>query len=351
MPGVDAVVHETAAAIVRIAGEHASLAERAEQVLQVLRRAVPYEAASISVRDPERQARIALAASGEVAALHAYCGSPEGDAELDLIGLNRPIPPLRHTDLPMPAAETLCWPQYLWPAGFGGSIGAGLFTRDGRHVGHLTVLTEAASRPTLADRDLIGAVARLTAHAIDRMPTIRAAAQMVRDAAAGAVLTRGGDTVPLPGLPGHRVLAAGAPALLEAVERLDGGDAYAAFLHPSPDTAHGAGELLRISVLDCRGEDTDHLRAVVLVSPSPDLRGLSHPELQVLGLVVQDWPDERIAQVLGVTVEDVATWVHRSTYLLRVPSRTGLAVRALREGLFLPARLAGALPGHPTRRC
>jgi hypothetical protein len=93
---MNAATETIIASMAQVAGE------RAQQILEVLDRVVPFEAASISVRDPERKARIALAAIGEVAALHACCESRQGDAELDLIGLNRPTRPLRHTDPPMP---------------------------------------------------------------------------------------------------------------------------------------------------------------------------------------------------------------------------------------------------------
>jgi hypothetical protein len=334
---------ETAALIARIAAEPASVAERAEQILEVLGRVVPCEASSISVPDPERQGRFALAARGEVAALHSYYESPQGDAEMELVGVNRPTPPLLLADLPMPAAETLAWTQYLWPAGFGGSVGMGLFTRDGRHVGHLTLLTESASRPTVADGELLGAVTRVMALAVDRMRTIRAAAGLVHDATAGVVLTRGGNTLPLPGLPAHPVLAAGSSALAAAAERLDAGDAYAVFLHPAPGPVHDAGALLRISVLDCSGEGADHLRAFVVVSPAADLRGLSHRALRILGLVIEDWPDERIAVAMATTTQDVAECIHYCMHQLAAPSRTALAVRALREGLFLPWRMSSAV--------
>jgi hypothetical protein len=329
---------ETAAAIGQIAVEPASVAERAEQILEVLGRVVRCDAASISVRDPERQGRFALAARGEVAALHAYYESPHGDAEMEFVGMNRPTPPLLLPELPIPAAETLAWQEYLWPAGFGGSVGVGLFTPDGRHVGHLTVLTESVSRPTLADRDLLGAVTGLMGHAVDRMRTIRAAAGLVGDATAGVVLTRGGSVQPLPGLPAHRVLAAGSLALAEAAGRLNSGDAYAVFLHPAPGAADAAGGLLRVSVLGCTDGGADHLRAVVLVSRAADLHGLSHRALRILGLVIEDWPDERIAVALATSAQDVAGCIHRCMHLLAAPSRTGLAVRALREGLFLPRR-------------
>lgn len=136
------------------------------------------------------------------------------------------------------------------------------------------------------------------------------------------------------------MLDADSPVVAEAAERLAAGDPYATFLYPAP-VADGDGALLRISVLDCRGDAADHLRAAVLVSPEPDLRGLSRSELQVLGLVVEGWEDERIAAALGTAVEDVAAAVTRSMHLLATPSRTELAVRVLRQGLFLPRRVLG----------
>ncbi|MCU1605554.1 MAG: hypothetical protein JWP46_2019 [Modestobacter sp.] len=46
------------------------------------------------------------------------------------MGLNRPTrrcgTPTCHAGRGVP-----CWPEYLWPAGFGGSIGVGLFTAAG----------------------------------------------------------------------------------------------------------------------------------------------------------------------------------------------------------------------------
>jgi hypothetical protein len=153
--------------------------------------------------------------------------------------------------------------------------------------------------------------------------------------------------LPLPGLPTHQVLAAGAPAMAEAAERLDSGDAYAVFLHPARGAADGSRALLRVSVLNCPGEGVDHLRAAVLVSPAPDLRGLSHRDLQVLGFVVEDWPDERIATGLAITARDVADSIHRGMVLLAAPSRPRLAIRALREGLFLPRRTTGSV-GRPS---
>jgi DNA-binding CsgD family transcriptional regulator len=338
-----AVTRQVGAAIARISDDVGSITERGRRILQALGRVLHYDAASIALRDPERRIRIPQASAGDVAALHAYWSSPESDAELDRLGLNRPGPPLLHTELPVPAAETVYRRLYLGPAGYRGGLDAALFTADGRHVGHLTLLTAAGTRPTPADRDLLGALTGPIARAVDRLPDISTYAGIVCDVIAGVVLTRTGNTVPLPGLPSDPVLAADSPMVAESAERLATGDPYATFLHPAPgDGADGA--LLRVTVLDTGAEAGDHLRAAVLISPEPDLRGLSRHDLQVLGLIVAGWEDdERLASALHTTPEDVAETVRRGMQLLDTPSRTGLACRALREGLFLPRRASGEI--------
>jgi hypothetical protein len=337
----DGAAARAAAAITEIVDEPATIGQRARDILQVLRPVFGYDAASIALRNPERQIRIPLASTGDAKALHAYWSSVEADAELARLGLNRPGPPLLSTELSPLAAETAYWRRYLAPSGFRGGIDAALFTAHGGHVGHLTVLTKAGGRPTGADRELTGVLAPLIARAVDRLPAIRLAAGIVPDVIAGAVLTGAGNTLPLPGLPTDPVLAAGSPVVAEVVERLAVGDLYATFLHPALDS--GAGALLRVTALDCGNETADHLRAAVLLSPEPDRHGLSRHDLRVLGLIVAGWEDdERIAAALHTTTEDVAETARRGMQLLGAASRTGLAVRALREGLFLPPRASGA---------
>ena len=77
------------------------------------------------------------------------------------------------------------------------------------------------------------------------------------DVIGGAALTRAGNTLPLPDLPLDPVLGAGSPVVAEVVERLDGGDRYATFLHPGPDTE--AGGLLRVTALDCSEEGAEEM--------------------------------------------------------------------------------------------
>ncbi len=344
----DGAATRAAAVIARIVDQPVPVAERARRILQALDPVLRYDAASIALRDPERRIRIPLASAGDAGALHAYWSSAGADAELARLGLNRPGPPLLFTELSPPAAETVYWRRYLAPGGFRGGIDAALFTTDSGHVGHLTVLTEADAHPTLADRDLTGVLAPLIARAVDRLPAIGLFAGIVPDVFAGAVLTSAGNTLPLPGLPLDPVLAAGSPVLAEVAERLACGDLYATFLHPALDG--GAGALLRVTVLDCGDEPVDHLRAAVLLSPEPNLHGLSRHDLHVLGLIVAGWEDdELIAAALDSTPGDVAEAARRGMQLLGAPSRTGLAVRALREGLFVPRSVRLSALNRPER--
>ncbi len=336
----DGAAARAAAAIARIVHEPVPVTQRARRILQVLDPVFRYAAASIALWDPERQIRIPLASAGDAAALHDYWSSAGADAELAGLGLNRPGPSLLSTRSSPPGSQTAYWHRYLAPAGFCGGIDAALFTADGGHVGHLTVLTGSDALPTLADRDLTDALAPLIARGVDRLPAVRLLAGIVPDVFAGAVLTSAGNTLPLPQLPTDPVLAAGSPVVAAVVRRLAVGDRYVTFLHPALDD--GTGALLRVTALDCSNETAGHLCAAVLLSPEPDLHGLSRHDLKVLGLIVAGWEDdERIAAALDSTIEHVAEAARCAMLLLGTPSRTGLAVRALREGLFLPPSASG----------
>src|SRR4051795_13324559 len=74
-----------------------SVEARAEALLEPLRRVVPFQAARISLFDPEQYENLTLISRGFPAGVN----SPAVD-EVELVGLNRSGPPLRLRDLPMP---------------------------------------------------------------------------------------------------------------------------------------------------------------------------------------------------------------------------------------------------------
>jgi DNA-binding NarL/FixJ family response regulator len=155
--------------------------------------------------------------------------------------------------------------------------------------------------------------------------------------------------LPLPGLPDHRLLAPGSGVLAAATVQLAEGSPYASFLAalPSMDGADSRETHARITVLAAPPDLRLFAAAVVLVSPAGDLHGLSHRELQVLGLLVTGASDERIAAALGITARTVELHVDHVRAKLAAPSRTAAAARALRLGLFVASPLI-VRPGVPS---
>jgi DNA-binding NarL/FixJ family response regulator len=93
------------------------------------------------------------------------------------------------------------------------------------------------------------------------------------------------------------------------------------------------------------------LCGVVLLSPAPDLHGLTPRELEVLGLVVDGCSNQEIARTLVVSPRTVAAHVEHLLAKLAAPTRTLAAVRAEREGLYVPAVLRSCgEPGRGARR-
>ena len=108
--------------------------------------------------------------------------------------------------------------------------------------------------------------------------------------------------------------------------------AHGSFLVPLPD-AEGH---LRVTVLACPAGLSSRWTAAVVVSPPGDLCGLTDRELQILGLLIEGWPNPRIATALYISTRTVATHVEHILAKLGAASRTLAAARALRAGAYIP---------------
>ncbi|MGY1592944.1 hypothetical protein ACI79D_13270 [Geodermatophilus sp. SYSU D00708] len=323
-----------------IAASAATVEERAAEVLHRLGRTLPFDAGWLAVRDPEQHRHVPLATTGAAAPLRDYFGRPEADEEVDQLGLNRRRPPMLASEIPSPLSEVRAWAEHLLPAGFREGVAAGLFTADGRHIGFLGLLSADPARPDQADRDAVAAVTAVIAEALDRTWAMAETARIVGRAGAGVVLTRGGDVLPLPGLPDDPLLVPGSPIVTVAAEELTTSGAHATFLAPAPGT--DGEQLIRVTALDFARPDLDHLSAAVLLSPPGDLHGLSPLDLRVLGLLVEGVTAiPALAQSLGVAAEAVADSLGRSLVALRTSNLTAATVRALRGGTRIPPGVTG----------
>jgi DNA-binding NarL/FixJ family response regulator len=82
---------------------------------------------------------------------------------------------------------------------------------------------------------------------------------------------------------------------------------------------------------------------MVLVSQPGDLRGLTPRELEVLGLLMDGSSNAAISRALLIAPRTVAAHLEHIMAKLSARSRTLAAVRAEREGLYVP-RQAGTPP-------
>jgi hypothetical protein len=323
------------------------LNQRAAEVLEALGRILPFDSGWLAVRDPERRRHVPLATTGAAEPLRRYFESPEADAELELLGLNSRQRPVLASELPVPLPEIFAWGEYLLPAGFRGGVAGALFASTGRHVGFLSLLAEDPACFSPADRQILAAVSRVIADDLDRTQEIATIARIVGAAQAGVVVTRGGDALPLPGLPDDRLLAPGSPILAVGTEELSAGGPYTAFL--APVAGPGGERLVRVTALDCALPDLDHLSAAVLLSAPGNLRGLTPLELRVLGhLAAGTTKVAALAAALHVEPGTTREALHRAQVALDAPGLTAAATRALRTGLRIPPGLSG--PARPGRR-
>jgi DNA-binding CsgD family transcriptional regulator len=331
-----------------IAAAPASLPERAEALMAQLRRVVRFDAGWIALLPPQETSHAALARSGYDERVYGQLASASVLEEVELVGLNRSRRPIRGCDMSIPPSELPTWAEYMQPAGFRDGVSAGLFTAEGHYLGVLALHTYDVDRVSDSARDLLGLLATSIASAVDPLRSVSTVARLVQGAAAGIVLAPSGAVLPLPGLPDHRLLAAGSGVLAAAAAQLAEGNPYGSFLAPLPDPT-GAQTHARITVLIAPSDVRLFAAAVVLVSPAGDLHGLTHRELQVLGLLLTGASNRGIAAALHIAARTVAVHVEHARAKLAAPSRTSAAARAVRLGLFVPSvmtLLPGAPPSH-----
>jgi DNA-binding CsgD family transcriptional regulator len=310
--------------------------ERGQALLEVLGRIVPFDGAWLALADPLGHTYSSLASVDVDVATVEFLSGPLMARDIEVTGTDRARPPLSPSDLPYPAEELQTWAECLIPSGIYEGLGVALFARAGRHVGFLTLLSGTREPPTAAIRRRLAALGPVLAHGIDPMRSLLTAARLVRGATAGTVLRRDGRTEPLPGLDGDPLLAVGSPVLSAACARIADGQVYSSFLWPLGGR-HAPGGHARVTALAAPDDVPAILGGVVLLSPVPDLHGLTPRELEVLGLVVEGRSNQEIARSLVVAPRTVAAHVEHVLVKLDAPTRTLAAVRAEREGLYVPA--------------
>jgi DNA-binding CsgD family transcriptional regulator len=134
---------------------------------------------------------------------------------------------------------------------------------------------------------------------------------------------------------GHELFVPGSPAPAVARAELDAGGLHRSFLWPLGGR-HAPGGHVRITVLPRAQDLPVRIVGIAIVSHPGDLHGLTAPELEVLGLIVEGCSTRQIARTLVISPRTVAAHIQHILAKLLAPTRTHAAVRAERAGLYVP---------------
>jgi DNA-binding CsgD family transcriptional regulator len=328
--------------LAEIAATPGRLRDRAQALLIELGHHIPFDASWMALAEPLGTGYTSLASTSLDQRTVQYLSGPKMAHDIEVTGTNRPRPPLSPSDLPYPAEELPTWAECLIPAGYHEALAVALFGPGRRHVGFLALLSGSTHPPAEAVRDRLGQLAPILARGIDPMRSLLTAARLVHRATAGVVVCREGGTAPLPGLAEDQLLAAGSAVLSAAYEVIQCGHVYTSFLWPLGGR-HAPDGHVRVTVLTSTDDVPSVLTGMVLLSPAGELRRLTPRELEVLGLVVEGCSNHEIAHELVVAPRTVAAHLEHILVKLHASSRTLAAVRAEREGLYVPP----VRPRHP----
>jgi hypothetical protein len=260
--------------LAEIADSTSPLPERAQGMLERLRRLVPFDAAWLALTDPMSSRYPAVASTDLDEDILQYLSGPTVAHDIERAQTVRGRAPLSPSDLPYPAVEVPTWAECFIPAGFHEALGVALFAGGQRHVGHLVLLYRSKEPPPQLLRRRLHRLSPLLASGADPLRSLAAAARVVRGATAGAVLCCSGATGPLPGLDGDALLADGSPVVPIARSYIDDGQVFASFLWPRGGR-HAPDGHVRVTVLAAPDEPSAGLLGTVVLSPVTDLRGLT----------------------------------------------------------------------------
>jgi DNA-binding CsgD family transcriptional regulator len=319
--------------LTEIAASGVGLRQRANSFLASLRARAPFDAAWMALADTEHPRYTTVADADLDDSVLEHLQGPVMAADIEATGTNRRQRPLSVSDLPYARSELPTWSECLTPTGFNEGLSVALFEPGGRHVGFLALLYAGRQPPSRELRTTLARAALVMGRGMDPVRTLISAARLVRGAASGVVLLGDGRVEALPGLTMDPLLRAGTTVLELAHADIGAGHTYASFLWP---TQHEGSAHVRVTVIAATDATPTMHVGVVLLSLPTDLRGLTSRELEVLGYVVDGCSNQQIAHHLVLAPRTVAAHLEHILAKLEAPTRTSAAVRASREGLYVP---------------
>lgn len=300
----------------------------AAHLLDLLRSACGFVAASLVRYDPVREHHVGVANHGYDPDLDRYFverfpGTPASTR------IRHGSVPLRIDDAPYDFRDSDTYLEELQPRGFDDGMTAGLFTDAGAYVGMLHMSSDQANRFDNDIRDFVGAVSSMAATVVESTAADREADHTVNWA--------GGDDPPMTIVRAAEHFVVGRHASLRTLWHHDGQWQQVDFTR-SVSGGHGVADGVDV---------TAHPRAIPY--------SLTRRELEIATAVATGLPNKAIARCLQISPRTVGKHVERVLDKLACSSRSQAAAICVQEGiidleLVVAERATSRLLGHPVPR-
>ncbi|QBJ96622.1 hypothetical protein ERC79_12075 [Rhodococcus sp. ABRD24] len=326
--------HDTLAMISDIAAictEPMPADDLATAVIERLSGDIPFEAAALSTYDPTNGVHSTIAGTEYPSEVVGYLNDGFTVDDPAFLAMRfRHSRPLRWCDIPR-YSETFSAREVFQPSGFREGVTTCLFTRDGRYTGSLHLSTTFAVPLSDTDVDCLAAMRPVLGTLLDSLRVVSAAAwtDLVDSAEESALLTKGKQLVPLPGLPCGTLLTQDGPVMrrILVAAALPG---QRSLYWTAPD---GRTFLIQLTPVSAG--------SVVTMRERRPPRGLTNRELEVLALLTQGLSNSEIGAELHLSHRTVATHVEHILEKLQCRSRVAAAGLATAEGIVAPPATTG----------
>lgn len=315
----------TMGAVATIAAEHDSDETRGHAILDELFALIPFEAAELTVFDPMTGSFHEVVSRGYEESVLEGLRSERFLELMRYLRLPETGIPVRMRDLPGDPLDNWAVSELLLPAGYAEGMTMALRTPDGRFTGVLNLSTTSKDHPSDVARAAVAQLCGALGNLVDPVRSGRWLAMLLGSNSMAVGLDARGETVELPGISTHRLLADGSELVRTAFDAA-GDSTWNSFVWPDDEAWY------RVRIVPCAAGQRI---STVVSMDSIDVGPMTRRELEVLTLAADGLSNGEIGDALVISGRTVGTHIEHILDKLGAPNRAAAVAHAIREGLVL----------------
>jgi DNA-binding CsgD family transcriptional regulator len=312
--------------VAQVAGEQGAARDRGAEVLEELRRLIPFEAAELTTFNPIDGSVEEIFADGYDQEVLDGLRSERFLELMYSLGLPDSGMPVRMKDLPGDMYDNWAVSELLLPAGYAEGMTMALRTPDGRFTGVLNLSTTTKEHPSDIARAAMAQLCTALGNLADPVRSGRWLAMLLGAESMAVGLDHAGGIVRLPGISTHPLLDDGSDLVETAQVTAGRLQTWSSFVWPDED------DWYRVRIVPCRADQ--HLCAVLSID-EVSLGALSRREIEVLTLAAEGMSNSEIGDALVISSRTVGTHIEHILEKVGAPNRAAAVAHAIREGLVL----------------